>query len=180
LVQVIGSTPGALNRVTFIMYVAAFVNAQRSIHLITPYFVPDSQTVSALVDAARRGVDVKIILPGQSDSTLALAAGHYEYSTLLKAGVKLYERQRAMVHAKTAVVDGAWSTVGSTNMDLWSFLHNNEVNAVIIGVDFASQMEALFDRDLEQSKEVVLEQWSERPLVPRMTEWFAHLFRRYL
>jgi cardiolipin synthase len=180
LVQVIGSTPGELNRVTFIMYVAAFVNAQRSIHLTTPYFVPDSQAVSALIDAARRGVDVKIILPGRSDSSLALSAGHYEYSTLLEAGVKLYEHQHAMIHAKTTVVDGAWSTVGSTNMDLWSFLHNNEVNAVVIGVDFASEMEALFDRDLEQSKEVVLDQWSERPLFPRITEWFAHLFRRYL
>jgi len=180
LVQVIGSTPGELNRVTFIMYVAAFVNAQRSIHLTTPYFVPDKQALSALIDAAGRGLDVKIILPEVSDSSLALNAGHYYYSNLLKAGIKLYERQHAMIHAKTSVVDGVWSTVGSTNMDLWSFLHNNEVNAVIIGVDFASEMEALFESDLEQSKEVVLEEWKRRPLFPRMMEWFAHLFRRYL
>ena len=180
LVQVIGSTPGELNRVTFIMYVAAFVNAQRSIHLTTPYFVPDRQALSALIDAAGRGLDVKIILPEVSDSGLALYAGHYQYSNLLKAGVKLYERQHAMIHAKTSVVDGVWSTVGSTNMDLWSFLHNNEVNAVIIGGDFASEMEALFESDLEQSKEVVLEEWKRRPLLPRIMEWFAHLFRRYL
>jgi len=180
LVQVIGSTPGELNRVTFIMYVAAFVNAQRSIHLTTPYFVPDRQALSALIDAAGRGLDVKIILPEVSDSGLALYAGHYQYSNLLKAGVRLYERQHAMIHAKTSVVDGVWSTVGSTNMDLWSFLHNNEVNAVIIGNDFASEMEALFERDLEQSKEVVLEEWRRRPLLPRIKEWFAHLFRRYL
>jgi len=180
LVQVIGSVPGELNRVTFIMYVAAFLNAQRSIHLTTPYFVPDKQAMSALIDAANRGVDVKIILPEVSDSSLALYAGHYQYSDLLKEGVKLYERQHAMIHAKTSVVDGVWSTVGSTNMDLWSFLHNNEVNAVIIGVDFASGMEALFERDLEQSKEVALDEWRRRPLLPRIREWFAHLFRRYL
>jgi cardiolipin synthase len=180
LVQVVGSTPGELNRVTFIMYVAAFLNAQRSIHLNTPYFVPDRQAVSALTDAAKRGVDVKIILPEVSDSSLAIYAGHYYYSTLLKAGVKLYERQHAMIHAKTSVVDGVWSTVGSTNMDLWSFLHNNEVNAVIISGDFASEMEALFERDLEQSKEVVLDEWRKRPLFPRIGEWFVHLFRRYL
>lgn len=180
LVQVIGSTPGELNRITFIMYVAAFVNAQRSIHLTTPYFVPDRQAMSALIDAARRGLDVKIILPEISDSSLALYAGHYQYSNLLKAGVKLYERQHAMIHARTSVVDGVWSTVGSTNMDLWSFLHNNEVNAVIIGGDFASEMEALFERDLEQSKEVVLDEWGRRPLFPRIREWFSHLFRRYL
>ncbi len=180
LVQVIGSTPGELNRVTFIMYVAAFVNAQRSIHLTTPYFVPDKQAVSALIDAAKRGVDVKIILPEASDSSLALYAGHYYYSNLLKAGIELYERQHAMIHAKTSVVDGVWSTVGSTNMDLWSFLHNDEVNAVIIGGDFASEMEALFERDLQQSKEVALDEWRRRPLFPRLKEWFAHLFRRYL
>lgn len=180
LVQVIGSTPGELNRVTFIMYVAAFVNAERSIHITTPYFVPDSQAVSALIDAAGRGLDVKIVLPEVSDSSLALYAGHYQYSNLLKAGVKLYERQHAMIHAKTSVVDGVWSTVGSTNMDLWSFLHNNEVNAIIIGSDFADEMEVLFERDLEQSKEVVLEDWRRRPLLPRIMEWFANIFRRYL
>ncbi len=180
LVQVIGSTPGELNRVTFIMYVAAFVNAQRTIHLTTPYFAPGRQALSAIIDAAGRGVDVKIVVPEVSDSSLALYAGHYQYSNLLKVGVKLYERQHAMIHAKTSVVDGVWSTVGSTNMDLWSFLHNNEVNAVIIGGDFASEMEALFERDLEQSKEVVIEEWRSRPLLPRLREWFAHLFRRYL
>lgn len=180
LVQVIASSPGELNRVTFIMYVAAFLNAQRSIHLTTPYFVPDKQVMTALTDAAARGLDVKIILPEESDSRLALSAGHYRYSTLLKAGVKLYERRKPMLHAKTSVVDGVWTTVGSTNMDRWSFLHNNEVNAVIISSDFASEVEALFERDLEQSREVVLEEWRSRPLLPRIMEWFAHLFRRYL
>lgn len=180
LVQVIASAPGELNRVTFIMYVASFLNAQRSIHLTTPYFVPDEQVMTALIDAALRGVDVKIILPEMSDSRLALYAGHYRYSNLLEAGVRLYERRKPMLHAKTSVVDGIWSTVGSTNMDRWSFLHNNEVNAVIIGSDFASETEALFERDLEQSREVFLEEWRSRPLLPRIMEWFAHIFRRYL
>jgi cardiolipin synthase len=180
LVQVVGSTPGEENRITFFMYVAAFLNAQRSIYLTTPYFVPDGQTVTALMDAAKRGLDVKIILPKTSDSKLALYAGHYYYSDLLRAGVKIYERHHVMIHAKTCVVDDVWSTVGSTNMDLWSFLHNNEVNAVIIGEDFASEMEGLFVSDLGQSKEVSLDEWRKRPLFPRIGEWFAHLFRRYL
>ncbi len=180
LVQVVGSTPGEENRITFIMYVAAFLNAQRSIHLTTPYFVPDRQTVSALIDAAERGLDVKIVLPEKSDSTLALYAGRYYYSNLLKAGVKIYERKHVMIHAKTCVVDGVWSTVGSTNMDLWSFLHNNEVNAIVISGDFAGEMEGLFISDLEQSKEITLDEWRKRPLFPRIGEWFAHLFRHYL
>ncbi|SPQ00877.1 Phospholipase D/Transphosphatidylase [Candidatus Sulfobium mesophilum] len=179
-VQVVGSAPGEQNRITFVMFVAAFLNAQRSIHINTPYFVPDGQTVSALIDAAKRGLDVKIILPEVSDSKLTLSAGHYYYSTLLKAGVKLYERQHVMIHAKTCIVDGVWSTVGSTNMDLWSFLHNNEVNAIIIGSDFASEMETLFENDLKESKEVVIDEWRKRPLFPRIGEWFAHLFRHYL
>lgn len=180
LVQVVGSTPGQENRITFIMYVAAFLNAQKSIHLNTPYFVPDEQAVSALIDAAKRGLDVKIIMPEAGDSLLAIYAGHYYYSNLLDAGVKLYERQHTMIHAKTSVVDGIWSTVGSTNMDLWSFLHNDEVNAIIISSEFASEMEALFADDLGQSKEVMLDEWKRRPLFPRIGEWFAHLFRRYL
>ncbi len=180
LMQVVGSTPGEQNRITFFMYVAAFLNAQRSIHLTTPYFVPDKQTVTALMDAAKRGLDVKIILPKTSDSKLTIYAGHYYYSNLLRAGVKIYERQHVMIHAKTCVVDGVWSTVGSTNMDLWSFLHNNEANAIIISKDFASEMEGLFASDLKQSKEVRLDEWRKRPLFPRIGEWFAHLFRRYL
>ena len=180
LVQVIGSTPGELNRITFIMYVAAFLNSQRSIHLTTAYFVPDEQAVASLIDAAGRGLEVKIILPEVSDSKFALFAGHYYYSDLLRSGVKLYERRHRMLHAKTLVVDRVWSTIGSTNMDLLSFLHNNEINAVVIGTGFASEMEALFESDLGQSHEILLEEWRERPLFYRIREWLAHLFRRYL
>ncbi len=116
LVEVVGSAPGQENRVTYLMYVSAFVFAQNFIHLTNPYFVPDEQTVKALTDAAKRGVDVKIILPGNSDEATAFYAGRSHYTHLLKSGVKLYERRAAMLHAKTAVIDGVWSTVGSTNM----------------------------------------------------------------
>jgi cardiolipin synthase len=180
LVEVVGSTPGTLNRVTFIMYVAAFLNARKSIHLTTAYFVPDEQTVTALMDAAERGVDVKIILPKRSDSNLALYAGHYYYSDLLRAGVKLYERQNTMLHAKTSVVDGVWATVGSTNMDTWSFLHNNEINAVVISSSFADEMESLFENDLTQSLQVDPDKWRERSAFQRLREVLAHLLRRYL
>ena len=180
LVEVVGSTPGEFNRVTFIMYVAAFLNARRSIHLTAAYFVPESQTVTALMDAAKRGLDVRIILPKQSDSDLALYAGHYYYSDLLKSGVKIYERQNAILHAKTSVVDGVWATVGSTNMDTWSFLHNNEINAVVISSSFADQMESLFENDLAQSRQVVPDKWRKRSAFQRLRELLAHLLRRYL
>ena len=118
LVEVVGSTPGQQNRITYIMYVSAFLFAQNFIHLTNPYFVPDKQTVKAHTDAAHRGVNVKIILPGASDEATVFYAGRSHYTHLLKSGVKLYERRDAMLHAKTAVIDGVWSTIGSTNMDL--------------------------------------------------------------
>ncbi len=180
LVEVVGSTPGQENRITYIMYVSAFIYAQNFIHLTNSYFVPDKQTVKALTDAARRGVDVKIILPEISDELTVLNAGRSHYTDLLKSGVKLYEFRNAMLHAKTAVIDGAWSTIGSTNMDLWSFLRNDEVNAIILGIDFATDMEAMFEKDIAESNQIHLEQWKKRPLAERMKEWLARLLQYWL
>ena len=180
LIEVVGSATGQENRVTYIMYVSAFLSAQNFIHLTNSYFVPDRQTVKALRGAARRGVDVKIILPGITDELPVFYAGRSHYRHLLKSGVKLYERRNAMLHAKTAVIDGVWSTVGSTNMDLWSFLRNDEVNAVILGRDFAAEMEAMFEKDVENSHQIRLEEWEERPFSERAKEWFARLLQYWL
>ena len=180
LVEVVGSTPGQENRVTYIMYVSVFMYAENFVHLTNPYFVPDKQTIKALTNAARRGVDVKIILPGISDELTVLYAGRSHYTHLLKSGIKLYEHRNAMVHAKTAVIDGVWSTIGSTNMDLWSFLRNNEVNAIILGSDFANEMEAMFEKDIAESNQIHLEQWKKRPLSEKMREWLARLLQYWL
>jgi cardiolipin synthase len=180
LVRVVGSTPGQSNRITFIVYVSAITFAERSVHLTNAYFIPDDQMLDAFADAARRGVDVKLILPAHTDSSLALHAARYNYSELLKAGVKIYERRNALLHAKTAVIDGVWSTVGSTNMDFWSFLSDDEVNAVILSREFAAEMEEMFARDLAESDQIRWEEWKERPLADRIREWFAHLFARWL
>jgi cardiolipin synthase len=176
LVEVLGSTPGEANRLTFIMYVAAITFAENSLHMTNAYFVPDLQTANALADAAKRGVDVKIILPGTTDSSLAQYAGQSHYSDLLKSGAKLYKRRNVLLHAKTLVIDGVWSTVGSTNMDFWSFSSNDEVNAVILNREFAVEMEKMFARDLAESDEVRREEWKKRPLSLKIREWFANLF----
>jgi cardiolipin synthase A/B len=180
LVRVVGSTPGADNRITFIVYVAAIMFAEHSIHLTNAYFIPDDQILKAFTDAARRGVDVKIILPGHTDSSVALYAARYNYFELLESGVKIYERRNALLHAKTAVIDGVWSTVGSTNMDYWSLLSNDEVNAVVLNREFAAEMEKTFAKDLVESHEIKWEEWKERPLFLKMREWFAHLFVQWL
>jgi cardiolipin synthase len=180
LVRVVGSTPGQSNRITFIVYVSAITFAERSVHLTNAYFIPDDQILDAFTDAARRGVDVKIILPSTSDSSMALHAARYNYSELLKAGVKLYERRNALLHAKTAVIDGVWSTVGSTNLDYWSLLSDDELNSVILSRAFAVEMEKMFARDLAESDQIQWEAWKKRPLFQRIEEWFAHLFSHWM
>ena len=180
LVGVLGSTPGEANRITFIMYVAAITFAETSLHMTNAYFVPDPQTADALAAAAKRGVDVKIILPGTTDSALAQYAGECFFSDLLKSGVKVYRRRNALLHAKTLVLDGVWSTVGSTNMDFWSFSSNDEVNAVILNRAFALDMEEMFAGDLAESDQIQWEEWKKRPLHLKIREWFSHLLADWL
>ncbi|HYD96305.1 MAG TPA: phospholipase D-like domain-containing protein [Noviherbaspirillum sp.] len=180
LVRAIGSTPERQDFSVYKTYISAFAHADRYIHLTTAYFVPDRQVVEAMIDAARRGVDVRIIFPSFTDVGLLLYAGRSYYDELLAAGIKVYERKSAMLHAKTAVIDGVWSTIGSTNLDMRSFLHNDEVNAVVLGVDFAERMEALFQRDLQESVAVTAEAWSRRGLRERLREWAVRLFEYWL
>ncbi len=180
LVSIVGSTPGTDNRITFIAYAAAITYAEHSIHLTNAYFIPDSQILEAFKDAAKRGVDVKIILPSTTDSSLVISAARYSYSDLLKAGVKIYERRTVLLHAKTAVIDGVWSTVGSTNLDYWSLLSNDEVNAVVLNREFAIEMERMFASDLAQSDQIQIDQWEKRPLSQKIKEKAAHLFSRWL
>ena len=149
-------------------------------HLTNAYFVPDPQLLLALTDAAARGVDVKLILPSQSDSSLVFHAGRAHYAGLLKGGVQIFERQGALLHSKTAVIDGVWSTVGLTNLDWRSFLSNDELNAIVLGRDFAAQMQAMFEKDLNASTRMESQAWANRPLNFKLKEWLAQLWARLL
>jgi len=180
IVRAIGSTPDDPYSLMYLTLISAIGNAEKQVYLTHAYFVPDPQLLKSLIDAAGRGVDVKLILPSHSDSATVFSAGRSHYSTLLKAGVKLYERGGALLHSKTAVIDGVWSTVGSTNLDWRSFLDNDEINAVILGRDFAQQMLAMFASDLAASQEIDLESWERRPLSFRFKEWMARLWGRLL
>ncbi|NEX63767.1 phospholipase D-like domain-containing protein [Noviherbaspirillum galbum] len=180
LVRALGSTADDMDFTIYKTYISAFANANKSIHLTTAYFVPDRQVVQAMIDAARRGVDVEIIFPSLTDVDLILYAGRSFYEELLQGGVRIYERKAAVLHAKTAVIDGVWSTIGSTNLDIRSFLHNDEINAVVLGADFADKMEALFQRDIRDSNEVSLEQWRRRGMGERMREWAVRFLDYWL
>lgn len=158
------------------IYLNAIDQARERLWLTHVYFVPNPAAVQALKAAARRGVDVRLLLPSFSDKPFVLLASQAWYEPLLEAGVRIFERQDAMVHAKTAVADGVWATVGSANFDYRSFLHQREVNAVIVDEAFAAEMEALFEKDLQYARELSLESWRARPLHQRLGEWTAQRF----
>ena len=179
VVRVLGSKPEG----RFEIYKAlllAIQEAKKSIHITCAYFVPDEQTVEELTAAARRGVDVKLVLPSVSDSGLVFHAGRAFYTPLLEAGVKIYELKLSVLHAKTVVIDGVWSTVGSTNIDRRSFLHNSEMNVIVMGDVFGAEMENAFREDLRNSTEVTPAAWSKRPMVTRLKEWLARVWDYWL
>lgn len=157
----------------YVALLSALENASERAWLTYAYFVPDEQVVKALVDAAQRGVDVRLALPGFSDFWAPFHAGRSHYDDLMEAGVRIFERHDALLHAKTAVIDGVWSSVGSTNLDWRSFVHNYEADVLVLDASFAREMEDLFKRDVEASEEVQLNEWKRRGLRPRFLEWFA-------
>lgn len=128
---------------------------------------PPSQSTPVAQPAV---VDVRVIVPGESNSSLVLNASRSRYDDLLEAGVRIYETQSSFMHAKTAVIDGLWSTVGSSNLDYRSFLHNDEVNAVIFGTEFAGQLEMQFIDDILRSRVIALEDWRDRGVMRRLAE----------
>ena len=180
IVRAIGSTPDDPYSLIYLTLMSAIANAQKQILITNAYFVPDPQLVEELLAAAARGVDVQLILPGNSDSALVLQAGRSHYATLLAGGVKIYERQAAVLHAKTALVDGVWACVGSSNLDWRSALDNDEINAVILGRAYGQQMQAAFARDVAASTAITLESWSDRSLLQRIKELGASLWERLL
>ena len=180
IVRAIGSASADPYSLIYLTLLSAIDSAEQRVYLTNAYFVPDPQFIKSLTDAAQRGVDVNLILPGHTDSWAVFHAGRSHYSGLLRAGVKIHERRGAVMHSKTASIDGVWSTIGSTNLDWRSFLHNDELNAVILGRDFARQMDAMFARDLAESDAIDLERWEQRSLPTRVKEWAARLVEYWL
>jgi cardiolipin synthase len=158
----------------------AITLAKSSIHLTTGFFAPPPDLLDALESAARRGVDVRIVVPTHSTSSLAISAGRADYEDLMEAGVHIFERQDVVLHAKTAVIDGAWSVVGSSNLDWRSVIFNNEIDALILSAAFAKKMEAMFRDDIAASREIDAQQWAHRPLAERLDEWWAKLVQMFL
>jgi cardiolipin synthase len=175
VVRAIGSIYDKDDSPIYVTLLSAIAHAERRIYLTNAYFVPDPKLVQELIAAAQRGVDVRLILPSQSDSWIVFNAGRSHYTTLLKGGVRIFERRGSVLHAKTGSIDGVWSTIGSTNLDWRSFLHNDEINAVILGAQFGKQMDDAFAKDLAASNEITLARWQRRSPIQRLQEWAARL-----
>ncbi|ARO87596.1 cardiolipin synthase B [Nitrosospira lacus] len=180
VVRAIGSSPDGPYSPIYATLLSAINSAETYAYITTAYFVPDPQLLAALKAAARRNVDVRLLLPGKTDSNLVFHASHSYYDELLSAGVKIYERKDAILHAKTALIDGVWSTIGSTNLDWLSFQYNQEINAVVLGQDFGEQMKTMFEKDIESSRFITLEKWRQRSIGMRLKELGARLCVRWI
>ncbi len=170
LVQVVNSGPDYDYEAIYSVFITAINEAGKTLYVTTPYFVPDQAMILALKAAVWRGVDVRFLLPGRSDLWLVKLAGQSYYQELLEAGVKLYEFNRGILHAKTMVVDGVWSTVGSANMDIRSFRLNFETNVLVWGRALSGRMEQIFMSDLKDSRELTLEELALKPHSARLYE----------
>jgi cardiolipin synthase len=179
LVRVLASVPDGEQEI-YRSYLLAIHAAKKTIHITSAYFVPDAAILQALVDAVRRGVEVKIVLPGVMESGLVFHAGRSFYTQMLASGIRIFQLQISVLHAKTAVIDQTWSTVGSTNIDMRSFLHNHELNVVVFDEGFGLAMESAFEEDLSHSTELTSEQWEQRTLGDRIKEWAARRFEYWL
>jgi cardiolipin synthase A/B len=152
------------------MYLNAIDRASHHIYLTHAYFIPDTDILSALVRAARRGVDVRIIIPAESNHIVADWLSRGFYSHLLRNGIRLLLYQGAMVHAKTATIDGQWSTIGTANIDRVSLLGNYEINMEVYNRDVALQMEEIFAIDSTNTVELTLGDWQRRHAMVKFSE----------
>lgn len=179
-VALAASDAGRRRNVFYRALLRAIGAARQRILLTCAYFVPTRRLLRTLCRAAARGVEVRLVLPGVSDCWAPLHAGRSHYARLLKAGVRIHERHDTLLHAKTCVIDGLWTTIGSSNLDWRSLLHNAEANIIALDPEFAAEVETVFWDDVSASREVRLEDWLRRGLWQRTQEWFARRYEFFL
>lgn len=178
--MIVSTSPSAgrstRNRMLFQTLIAS---ATKSIFITSPYFLPDAGARDEMARARKRGVDIKVIVPGQKiDHLLTRRSSRRLYGDLLKAGIEIYEYKPAMIHTKSMIVDGIWSVVGSTNFDHRSFGLNDEINLVTFDEKVAFRICEDFEEDLSQSEVVTYEKWRKRSLIERIHEYFGSILER--
>jgi cardiolipin synthase len=157
-----------------LLFWVSFINSHQYLWICNSYFIPDSRLRGAAIERAKSGVDVRVLVPGNhTDAVPVQAAGRSYYEELLSAGVRIFEYQPAMMHAKTVVVDGVWSIVGSANLDERSMELNEENVLGVADKDFAQSIARGMRADFERSREILLEEWRKRSIFHRGMEWIC-------
>jgi cardiolipin synthase len=181
LAQVMLTSPGGGGESMQLLYLLSIASAVKSVQLANSYFVPDNVEVQALAAAAQRGAKVQVIVPGAyMDNRMVRRASRAGWGPLLRAGVEIYEYQPTMYHVKSMVVDGLWSSVGSTNFDTRSFSTNDEANLNVLDAGFAAEQARIFADDLKQSRRVTLEEWESRSWTQKTLDRLAGLLSSQL
>lgn len=161
-------------------FIDAMRGARKYIYLTTPYFVPDHRFARVLKLAAARGVDVRLILPHASDHPIVDYGSQSFFNSILSAGVRIFRYKNLMIHAKTAIIDDEWATVGSFNLDNLSFLYNFEGNIVSHNKAFALELKRHFQEDLQKTDELTEEEWKKRSITQKICEWLTWPVRKIL
>ncbi len=179
--QMFSSSPAGGSESMRLMYLLAITAAAKSIHLSSAYFVPDELTTKALVAAARRGVRISIVVPGEHmDAETVQRASRASWGELLEAGIEIHQYEPTMYHCKVMIVDGLWVSVGSTNFDSRSFALNDEANLNILDAAFASRQIEIFRQDVARSKAISLSDWRRRPIRDKVLDTLASMLRLQL
>jgi cardiolipin synthase A/B len=178
--QIVKSSPTGGSFQNYMLFLLSINSAKKSILITNPYFIPDDVMTEALVKAATRGVRVVVLLPGEIDSQLTYSTSRSHYGPLLLGGVQVFEYKASLMHAKTIVIDGVWSTIGSTNFDNRSFALNQEINLTVYDSGIAHRLEEIFQEDLKYSQQITYEQWRSRSIFERLVEFFAFPIKEQL
>jgi cardiolipin synthase A/B len=180
IIRIIGSSPQQDFSRYYLTLISAIRSAEQRIWLTTAYFVPTFEEKHALIAAAERGVDVRLMLPAVSDASQAVAVAHSHYGDLLESGVKIFEIEHVILHSKTVTIDGVWSAIGSSNFDHRSVLFNDEVEAIVLGRKTAHELEKVFEQDQTTARAIMLEEWRQRPVTDRVTDFFQRTLQYLL
>ena len=171
--QIVKSSPAAGSFAMYTTFLLAVSAARRSIMITNPYFVLDDKMQQALITSARRGVRVRVLVPGAIDHNIVRQASRRQFGSMLRAGIQIFEYTPALLHSKTMVIDGVWSTIGSTNLDNRSFAVNDELNLIVYSRPVAQRLEQIFADDIALSRPVTYTAWRNRGLASKILEVMA-------
>jgi cardiolipin synthase len=179
-VQVVRSSPEGGASAMYSTFLIALASAKRSIRITNPYLLLDGKLTDVLLERAKANVSVEVLVPGSIDHNFVREASRASWGKMLEGGIRIYQYMPALLHAKTIVIDSAWTTIGSTNLDPRSLAVNEELNVVIYDRDVARRMEAIFTEDVANSERVTLRSWKRRGIRVRLFETLVSPLRRAL